>query len=383
VHDQAADLGGQERAVQALIEHYPSATALAPRFAATNRPAGHRTSWDGRTRLLGRGRDRRRAFLAPLYGLRVARAGVQDADIVLSITQGGWSPAARVPLSTPHACYSFGLPPHVYGFSQTYLNDEPRALRPVLRAALPALRAYDRSMLRRPRRLITCSEFAARELQRVHGRLAEVVHPPVRTHVFTPAPADRQTFLMVARLVSFKRVDMVVEAFRGLEEKLVVAGDGPALAQLRRIAPANVSFVGACDDAALLRYYRSSRALICPSVETFGIAMCEAQACGTPVIGARAGGARESVRDGVTGILLDHPDPRSIAESVRALESAALSPRACRESAERFSEDRFTRAIDRILIEELGATAGASGDRELADVARRSQSRPPAGGPAA
>ena len=109
-----------------------------------------------------------------------------------------------------------------------------------------------------------------------------------------------------------------------------------------------------------------------------GIATCEAQACGTPVIGARAGGARESVRDGVTGILLDHPDARSIAESVRALESAALSPRACREFAERFSEDRFTRAIDRILIEELGATAGASGDRELADVARRSRSRPPA-----
>ncbi len=383
VHDQAADLGGQERAVQALIEHYPSATALAPRFVATNRPAGHRATWDGRTRLLGRGRDRRRAFLAPLYGLRVARAGVQEADVVLSITQGGWSLAARVPPSTPHVCYSFGLPPHLYGFWRPYLNDEPRALRPALLAALPALRAYDRSMLRRPRRLITCSEFAARGLQRVHGRAAEVVYPPVRTHFFTPGRAERRAFLMVARLVSFKGVDMVIEAFRGLEDELVVAGDGPALPQLRRIAPANVSFVGACDDAGLLRHYRSSRALICPSVETFGIAMGEAQACGTPVIGARAGGAPEAVRDGVTGILLDHPDPRSIAEGVRALDSAALSPRACRESAERFSEDRFTRAIDRILIGELEATVNASGDHEPPGAERPSQSRSPARGPAA
>jgi len=356
VHDQAADLGGQERAVQALMEHYPHARALALRFVATNRPSDHRTSWDGRTRLLGRGADRRRAFLAPLYGMRVALAGVQDGDVVVSITQGGWSLAARVPPSTPHVCYSSGLPPHLYGFSSSYLHDEPRALQPALRAALPALRAYDRKMLRQPRRLIANSEFSARELQRVHGRTADVVHPPVRTHFFTPGAADRRAFLVVARLVSFKRVDMVIEAFRGLEEELVIAGDGPALAQLRRVAPANVSFVGPCDDDALLGHYRSSRALICPSVETFGIAMVEAQACGTPVIGARAGGAPEAVRDGVTGILLDRPDPRSIAESVRALNSSSPSARACRESAERFAEDRFTGAIDRILTDELEAT---------------------------
>jgi glycosyltransferase involved in cell wall biosynthesis len=357
VHDQAADLGGQERAVQALMEHYPTATAVAPRFLATNRPPGHRNSWDARTRLIGRGMRRRRAFLAPLYGLRVARSEVPDADVVLSITQGAWSAAVRVPRSTPHVCYSSGLPPHLYGFTRAYLNDEAPALRPVLGAVLPALRAYDRRILRRPKRLIANSEFSARELRRVHRRPAEVVYPPVRTRFFTPGPADRRAFLVVARLVSFKRVDMVIDAFRGLEDELVVAGGGPALTALRSTAPANVRFVGPCDDEALLGYYRSSRALICPSVETFGLAMAEAQACGTPVIGARAGGAPEAVREGVTGMLLDRPDPRSIAESVRALDSAAFSPRACRVSAERFSEGRFTRAIDRILTEELEAQA--------------------------
>lgn len=354
VHDQAADLGGHERAVQALLDHYPAATALAPHFVPTNRADGQGAPWDGRSRLIGRG-GRRRAFLAPLYARRVAGARIQEADVVLSITQGGWSLAAQVSVPTVHLCYSGGLPPHLYGHSRLYLNDEPRVLRPVLAAALPALRAYDRRLMRRPRRVIANSAFSARELQRVHGRAADIVHPPVRTDFFTPSAGHRRHLLVVARLVSFKRVELVTEAFRGLEDELVVAGGGPMLAELRRTAPRNVRFVGPCDDDALLDLYRSSRALICPSVETFGIAMAEAQATGTPVIAPRAGGALEIVSDGRTGILLDRPEPRSIAQAVRAVDVTALDPCACRESAERFAQAHFTEAMDRILEEELAS----------------------------
>lgn len=353
VHDQAADLGGQERAVEALLEHYPAATALAPHFEPTNRPDGHAAPWDGRTRLVGRG-GRRRSFLAPLYARRLAAAPFDDADIVVSITQGGWSLAPRVPASTPHVCYSSGLPPHLYGHSRSYIADEPVLLRPVLAAALPALRAYDRTLMRRPGRVIANSAFSARELRRVHRIDADVVHPPVRTDFFTPRRGPRSHFLVVARLVSFKRVDLVVDAFRGLRSELVVAGGGPALERLRRVAPRNVRFAGPCDDRALLELYRGSRALICPSVETFGLAMAEAQAAGTPVIAARAGAAAEVVIDGVTGILLDRPDAPSIARAVRAIESDPPDSRACRQSAERFTRGRFTRAIDRIIREELG-----------------------------
>jgi glycosyltransferase involved in cell wall biosynthesis len=356
VHDQAADLGGQERLAQALLEHFPDAIAVAPHFAATNRPAGHSAPWDGRTLLVGSGRARRRSFLAPLYARRLSRARIPEGEVMLSITHGGWSIAARVPPSTPHICYSSGLPPHLYGHVRSYLDDQPLLARPALAAAVPALRAYDRRLMRRPGRLITNSEFSARELQRIHGRSADVIYPPVRTHFFTPnAATERRAFLMVARLVTFKRVDMVVEAFRSLDEQLIVAGDGPALPRLRRVAPPNVTFAGSCDDDALLGYYRSSRALICPSVETFGIAMAEAQACGVPVIAARAGAALEVVKDRVTGFVLDRPDPHSIAESVRAVDSAAFQPRACRESAGRFSEARFISEIDAIFREELAA----------------------------
>jgi glycosyltransferase involved in cell wall biosynthesis len=263
--------------------------------------------------------------------------------------------AARASGPAVHVCYHSGLPNHLYGGSRQYLRDQPRAVRPLFAAAIPGLRAYDRRLVRRPGRVITNSAFSAREIERVHGRKVEVVHPPVRTHFFTPAAAPRRHFLVVARVVTYKRVDVVIDAFRGLEADLVVAGDGPQLEDLRRTAPPNVRFVGSCGDDALLELYRSSRGVICPSIETFGLAMAEAHATGTPVIGLRAGGALEVVTSRETGILVDRPDPRSIAEAVRALDTMPLCARACRESAERFAQSRFTDAMHRILEEELAS----------------------------
>lgn len=352
VHDQAADLGGHERAVQALLDHHPAATALAPRFASTNCPPGQRLPWDGRGRLIGRG-GQRRPLRAPLYARRVARAGVLDADVVLSVTQGGASLAARTAPDTVHLCYSGGLPAPLYGHARVFLRDEPWPLRPLFAAALPGLRAYDRRLMRRPGRVIANSNYSAGELQRVYRRTADVVYPPVRTDFFTPAQVPRRHFLVVARLIEYKRVDLVIEAFRGSEHELVVAGGGPLLEQLRRTAPRNVRLLGPCDDDTLLRLYRSSRALICPSLETFGLAMAEAEATGTPVIGLRAGGALEVVADRRTGILLDRPDPRSIAEAVRAIDAEPVDRQACRDSARRFTTVRFTAAIDRIIEAEL------------------------------
>jgi glycosyltransferase involved in cell wall biosynthesis len=354
VHDQAADLGGNERVLQALLERYPSAAALAPHFTPTNRPAGYSAPWDRRSRLIGRG-GRCKAFRTPLYARRVASAPIDGARVVLSITHGGWSLAARVPPGARHVCFSAGLPPHLYGHSHLPLQEEPVALRPLLAACLPVLRAYDRRLMRRPTRVIANSAFSARALERVHGRAAEVLHPPVRTDFFTPGQERPRHFLVVGRLVAVKRLDLAVDAFRGLDEQLVVAGGGPTLEDLRRRAPRNVRFVGPCDDEALRRLYRSSRALICPSVETFGVVMAESHATGTPVIAPRAGGALEIVNDRETGILLRTPDPRSIAEAVRAITAHPLDPRPCRASAERFSQGRFGEAMDHILRDELAA----------------------------
>jgi glycosyltransferase involved in cell wall biosynthesis len=186
-----------------------------------------------------------------------------------------------------------------------------------------------------------------------------VLHPPVRTDFFTPAPAPRRHFLVVARLVPHKRVDVAVEAFRGIDHELVVAGGGPCLDALRASAPPNVRFTDYVEDAELRDLYRSSLALLCPSVEEFGIVMAEAHAAGTPVIAPNAGGAREIVEEGVTGLLLDRFDAGSLASAVETAARHRFSSSGCRASAERFAEHRFTAALDRVLGEELALARGA------------------------
>jgi glycosyltransferase involved in cell wall biosynthesis len=324
----------------ALTRRYPAARALGPRYKTAGAvPIGQTV--------------RRSPFLVPVHARRMGAAPLGSPAIVLSLTHYGPSLGVRSPADARHVCYSAGLPPNLYDRFELFLREEPAPVRPVLRALRPALCAHHRALMRGPHRLLTNSAWSARALARVHGREPEVVYPPVGTDFFTPAPVRREHFLVVGRLVPDKRIELALEAFRGLDERLVVAGSGRWLSRLTARAPANARFTGFVSDAELRDLYRRSVALVCPSVEDFGIAMAEAQACGTPVIAPRAGGALEIVADGETGLLLR----RSIADAIRTIRDLRLDPEACRASAERFSEERFLAAIDCVIEEEL-ARAG-------------------------
>ncbi|MDX6513258.1 MAG: hypothetical protein QOE36_2762 [Gaiellaceae bacterium] len=364
VHDQIAELGGSERVLAAIVNRYPQARLVAPSFTSGN--GAPPAPWAERTRVVGIG-GRRMHFLAPLYARRVAGHPLGDARVVLSMAHGGWSLAAGVPPGARHVCYCAGLSRALYGHTGRYLLDYPPLARPLIRAALPALRAHDRMLLRRPHRLLTNSIDSRDALARVHGRRAEVVHPPVRTEFFTPAVRERRHVLAVSRLVRHKRIDLLVDAFRGLDEQLVVAGGGPQLEELRARAPANVSFTGFVSDEELRELYRGAIALCCPSVEEFGIVMAEALSSGVPVVAPRAGGAVEIVTAGVTGLLVERPDASGLAAAVRDLRGRRFDPRACRSGALRFSERRFLSAFEQVLDEEF-ALAGAPPPRRRAGV---------------
>jgi glycosyltransferase involved in cell wall biosynthesis len=365
--DQIADLGGNERAFAALLALCPAADALSPGFAATNMPRGHRPDWHARVRLVRMG-GRRRAFLLPWYARRLGRASPGRPRLVVSLTHGGWSLGVSVPHGARHICYSAGPSPHIYGQSEAFLTEYPRPLRPALRRSAPRLRACFLELMRRPDRLVVNSRYSARMVEREVGRAVEVVYPPVRTDFFTgperihpdePAAAGGgPRFLLVARLVRQKQVDIALEAFRALSERLVVVGDGPDGPRLRRAAPPNVTFAGPLDDRRLRELYRSSSGLVCTSRESFGIAICEALSSGLPVIAPRVGGPIETVRDGETGLLLNRMEPRELAEAVRALSARRFDPAACRASVERFSEERFKHEMAAILREELEPAAG-------------------------
>lgn len=348
VHEQGAVLGGQERVLAALMDRYPAARGLALEFAGANRPAGHSATWDGRSQLV-RHPGARRPFRSPLYARRMASADTGAPALVLSLAQGGWSVAARVPPGARHVLYSSGLPGTLYRESRCYLRDEPPLLRPLVSAALPGLRAHHRALMRRPHRVVVNSQWSAADFARVHGRETTVVYPPVRTDVFTPGDQERTHYLAVGRLVRQKRLELVVDAFRGLDAQLVVVGEGAALDALRARATANVRFEGFAGDERLRALYRSARGLICPSLETFGLVMAEALACGAPVIAPRFGGALEIVREGENGVFVEHVDAAGIAQAVRALERRVSDPAACRASVECFSEQRFVEEMETLL----------------------------------
>lgn len=355
------ECGGSERVVDAVAEHYPEAPIVAAHFEGmpdVGSPAS--PPWASRARIV-RFSHRRRHFLAPLHARRMAATSVGAADVVLCFAHGGWSLAVDVPPGARLLCYSAGLPSALYGRRELYLRDYPAPLRPLVRAAVPALQAYERRLMRRPDRMLTNSRDSAAAIERVHGRRAEVIHPPVRTEFFTPGAGPRTHALAVGRVAPQKRFDLLLEAFRLLpDERLVIAGRGAWLERMRRMAPPNVHFPGWVSDAELRELYRSSWALLCPSREEFGIVMAEAHACGVPVIAPRAGGAREIVDDPATGILLDRMDAESVARAARAVRDGGFEAAACRASAERFAAERFVARIGRVVEEELALADRAS-----------------------
>ena len=225
MHEQSSEFGGTERVLEAVLRRWPDARTVAPRFAA-DPPTGRMGRPAVEIPLAGR----RNHFLGPLYARRVAATELGPADLVLSLPGSGWALAATPPPGVPHVAYAAGLPRALYGQTASYLPAYAPPLRPLIRAAAPALRAHHRRQLRRPAHVLTNSAFSAAGLERACGVQARVIHPPVRSDYFTPAPADRDAFLLVARLGPQKLVEAAVEAFRSLPgERLVIAGVGRSL----------------------------------------------------------------------------------------------------------------------------------------------------------
>ncbi|NHO30962.1 glycosyltransferase [Acetobacter fallax] len=216
------------------------------------------------------------------------------------------------------------------------------------------------------------SAYIARRIRKVYRREAEVIHPPVDVHRFMPAQkqADRKQYLVAARQVPYKRVDLVVEAFRLMPEReLLVVGDGPEhekIAALAAGAP-NITLRGKISDSELLTLMQQARAFVFAAEEDFGITLVEAQACGTPLITYGRGGALDIVReegdpDGVSGVLFREQTAASIAEAVGRFETIReqVTTENCRGNSLRFSREAFQGHIESLaarLLDENGTGA--------------------------
>ena len=214
------------------------------------------------------------------------------------------------------------------------------------------LRVWDRVAADRVDHFIAISGTVADRVRRHYRREAEVIYPPVDTDRFTPNGAAPEDFyLVVARFVPYKRIDLAIAAANRLRRRLWIVGEGPERRRLKAMAGPTVRFLGSIpDDRQLAQLYARCRAFLFPSLDDFGVAPVEAQAAGRPVIALGRGAAVETIVPDTTGVLFDEQQVDSMVEAIERFERLAFDPAACRRNAERFDSrifrERFRAAVE-------------------------------------
>lgn len=222
-----------------------------------------------------------------------------------------------------------------------------RPVRPLLGPVAAALRRADRRWARRVDLFLANSKFVAGRIARFYGASSLVVHPPIDTAFWTPGdPSEREDyFLLSGRMVAYKRPDIVVRAAVSAKKRLVVAGSGPMMGSLQRIATPRVEFIPDPSADQLRDLYRKARGYVFAGIEDFGMSIVEAQACGAPVIAHNEGGALETVLAGATGHLINVDGVEALATALRVFDPEDLDPVEIRRHSLRFDASRFDEKV--------------------------------------
>jgi glycosyltransferase involved in cell wall biosynthesis len=219
----------------------------------------------------------------------------------------------------------------------------------LLKPLLGLLRRWDWQAAQRVDHFVAISTTVQERIRTLYGRESVVIHPPVDTSYFTPAPTPTPCgdyYLIVSRLIPYKRIDLAIQAFHHLpQEKLVIVGEGRDSAALREQAGPNVRFLGHQPRARIRDLLRSCKAFLFPGLEDFGIAPVEAMSAGRPVIAFGGGGALDTVRPGVTGELFATQQWQSLHAVLEKFQPEAYDPAACRQQAEQFDEILFRQRL--------------------------------------
>jgi glycosyltransferase involved in cell wall biosynthesis len=307
-----------------------------------------------------------RAYL-PLFPAAASTIDVSDYDLVISSSHCVAKGVKRA-LGAVHVCYCHTPMRYVWDRYDDYFGGDrvAPAARPLIALAARRLRAWDVATAPRVDHFAANSDYVAGRIRRYYGRSSTVIHPPVDTDFFTPGPGAPGTYdLVVSALVPYKRVELVLDAYRGSAVPLRIVGTGPEAARLRARAGPEAVFLGRVDDSALRELYRGCRAVVMPSVEDFGIVAVEAMACGRPAIVYGEGGGAESVVDGETGIVFRESTAAALRAAVDSLPGLRFNTAALRARAESFSrrrfESRFRTFLDAALAENAAAGAAVPG----------------------
>ncbi|WP_145108800.1 glycosyltransferase [Cereibacter sediminicola] len=358
IHYWLVSMRGGERVVEELLRLFPQAeifTHVADRSKLSPLILG-RPLHETFISKLPFARRHYQKYLA-LMPRALEEIDLSDFDLVIS-SESGPAKGVIVPPHVPHICYIHTPMRYLWDHYPTYRGRLSGLKRFYFSRLAHRLRIWDVSSAARVDRFIANSNFVAERVQRYYHRRADVVNPPVdlETYRLPLAGTKRSHYLFVSQLVHYKRPDLVIEAFRGLDQRLLVVGEGEESENLARNLPPNVTMLGRVPTENLAALYGSARALIFPGEEDFGIVPVEAMSCGTPVIAYGRGGILDSVTDGVSGLFFERQGVEDIREAVLRFErdAARFDPVRIAGMAQRFSAERFRREIAAIITSELG-----------------------------
>ncbi|MBV9355379.1 MAG: glycosyltransferase [Chloroflexi bacterium] len=361
VHDYLNQYGGAERVLEELHDIFPDApvytSMYAPeRMSETIREMDIRTSFMQHLPLVTR---QHQPFLL-LYPLAFESFDLSEFDIVISNSSAFCKGVVTSP-NTLHLCYCLTPMRWVWSY-QRYVERERLGLaaRLVLPAAISNLRSWDIATAQNVDRFLAISSTVSKRIAKYYRRQATVIYPPVNCGAFTPQPNQVEDYyLIVSRLIPYKRIDLAVDAFTKLGVKLKIVGSGGrAESALRAHAGPSVEFVGRVSDDTLRDLYARCRALVFPGEEDFGIAPLEANASGRPVIAYAAGGALDTVLDGETGVLFSPQTPEALMDAVKRVETTTWDPWALRAHAERFDTCVFKQQFCSFVEQSIRAHRG-------------------------
>lgn len=350
VYDRVNKWGGAERVLLALHRIFPDA----PLYTSVYYPK--KAEWakvfDVRPSFLQKfplARSHHELYAA-LMPLAFESFNFDELDLVISVT----SEAAKGIITKPetlHICYCLTPTRYLWSGYEDYFGN--KILRFISKPIINYLRIWDKIAAQRPDKIVAISNEVRNRIRRYYGRDSKVIYPPLSlpSTDYSLRPSKKTAvgsspsegyFLIVSRLVPYKKIDLAVKVFNKLNLPLKIVGTGSEEGKLKLIANENIEFLGYLTDEELVKYYKECRALIFPGKEDFGLTILEAQSFGKPVIAFRGGGALETIVENKTGIFFDLSSQKSLEGALRKFMRKRFDPKDCTIQAKKFNIGEFS-----------------------------------------
>ncbi|HEX3051923.1 MAG TPA: glycosyltransferase [Aggregatilineaceae bacterium] len=347
VHDWLNQIGGAEDVLEELVSYYPSAPVYTSMYAPDLMPASYR-QWDIRTTWMNRlpGIHQHHQRYLPLYPLAWNRLDLSDYDVILS-NKSGFCHGVKTRGKTRHICYCLTPTRYIWDL-EPYLQRENfgTSIRLAAKLVSRLYRRWDYEAAQRVDEFIAISTEVQQRIKQFYGRASTIIYPPVEcAERFKPSPVTEDYFLILSRLVPYKRIDLAVEACTRLGLPLIVGGKGRDRERLEALAGPTVKFLGFVPDDEVPDLMARCRAFIFPGLEDFGITPVQAQAAGRPVIAFKGGGALDTVLPGQTGLFFEEQTVESLMHALQQFDEQDYDSAVLRTHALHFDTAVFKEAI--------------------------------------